>query len=235
MKNLKITIIGCSVAIRIRPPKKYPENNNYGTILEKKLSKYYPDKCIILNNFGFSRATIREIRRNLENYITTFPDYFILNIGVPDASTREIPFWYAQILNKKKNNPIKSILGFFHSKIIKKFNAFFVKLRLKRTWISKKEFQKTYESILKFINKEANAKVICLAINKTNKRVENKIPGSEKNYKTYNKIIEKTAKKLNAYYLNFDNLSIEKYFPDGIHYSSEGHKYVAQKIFEIIT
>lgn len=53
--------------------------------------------------------------------------------------------------------------------------------------------------------------------------------------KTYNKIIEKTAKNFNAYYLNFDNLSIEKYFPDGIHYNSEGHKYVAQKIFEIVT
>ena len=235
MKNTKITIFGCSVALRIRPAEYIPNNNNYGIILENLLNKKYPQNCNIVQNFAFSRATIFEIKEQLENYITTYPDFFILNIGVPDASTREIPYWFAQILNKKKDSNIKTLFLFIHAKIFKKRNAFFVKLRRKQPWVSAKKFKANYIHILKSLNKETNAKIICLSINPANKRVESKIPGSSAKYKEYNKIIEKIAKKYNAYYISFDDLVSEKHYPDGIHFNTKGHKIVAERLFKIIT
>lgn len=234
MDKIKITIIGCSVAVRVRPSELFPDNNNYGVLLEKFLNNKFSNNCIDVNNYGFSRATIFQINEKLEEYITTFPDFFVLNIGVPDASTREIPYWYAQILNNKKNNLLKYIFSFIHSKIITKNNAFFVKLRKKRPWVSEKKFSSYYEKILQTIVKETNARIIVLAINPTSNRVEMSIPGSRNNYIRYNKIIQKFANKYNANFISFENLEIEKYFPDGIHYNLNGHQFVAQKLFEIV-
>lgn len=230
----KITIFGCSVAIRVRPPENFPQNRNYGMILENLLDRKYPETCNLVKNFGFSRATILEIVEKLENYIVTFPDYFILNIGVPDASTREIPYWFAQIINKQNDSLLKKVFSVFHAKFIKKHNAFFVKLRGKKTWVSSKKFKSDYNHILSKIKKETNARVICLAISPTNSRVESKIPGSTLKYQSYNKIIEKLASKFDADFIDFDDLLSEKCFPDGIHFSGEGHRIVAERIFNVI-
>ncbi len=235
MENLKITIFGSSVALRIRPIETYPKNKNYGKILEEKLSEKYQDKCIFVQNFGFSRATIREISSKVESYITTYPDYFILNIGVPDASTREIPYWFAQILNSQKDFLFKKIFSFIHTKFIKKHNSFFVKLRLKRPWISKKEFRKTYSEIIKFIKKDTNAQIINLSINPPNERVEKIIPGTSSNYAIYNNIIKEVSEDNACFFLDLNDLSSETDYPDGIHYNVSGHEKVAAKILKIIS
>jgi len=234
MQNFKLSVIGCSVAIKMRPPAEYPENKNYGVLLEEKLIETLPDKNIIVNNFGFSRATILEIYEKLESFLVSYPDVFVLNIGVPDASTREIPYWYAQILNTRKKSVVKFLFSFVHYYLFKKFRAFFVKLRGKRSWISLRRFSKYYSKILSELNKDSNAKVVTMSINLGNDRVEKQIPGSRKNYKKYNSEIESLSKKFGAFYVNFDDLESSVYFPDGIHYSKNGHNVVAERIFEIL-
>ncbi|MBN2891783.1 MAG: SGNH/GDSL hydrolase family protein [Bacteroidales bacterium] len=234
MSNFKVTIFGCSVAVRIRPSEKHPNNKNYGSVLEDLLFNEISKKNILVQNFGFSRATITEIYEKLENYTATFPDFFVLNIGVPDASTREIPYWFAQILNKRTDSLIKTVFSFIHSKIIKKSNSFFVKLRGKRTWLKFRKFSNYYDEILKTLVKDTNAKIITMSINQADNRIEKIIPGSSKNYIKYNNEIKKLSEKYGVIHLNLDDLVSENHYPDGIHFNQEGHKIVAKRLFEII-
>lgn len=234
MKNLRITIIGNSVAIRNRPPQKFPNNKNYGLLLETLLQKEHPEQIIMITNMGFSRATITNIIQKYDEYIASMPNYFIINIGVSDASTREIPYWFAEILNNPKQSWVKTIFAAFHHYCIKPNRRVFVKLRGKKSWISQKKFRKYYKELILLLRKETNARIITVPINPTNDRVEKTVPGSSENYIKYNEIIRRVADECKEIYLDLDNLNPEVHYPDGIHYSLQGNKLVAEKLFDII-
>jgi lysophospholipase L1-like esterase len=234
MNKLRITIIGNSVAIRNRPPQKFPNNKNYGLLLEEILQNKHPEQIVMVNNLGFSRATIMNVIQKYDKYIATMPNYFIINIGVSDASTREIPFWMAEIINNPKPSWPKSFFSCIHHYFIKPKRSFFVKLRGKKSWISKKRFRKYYMELILFLQKETNARIITIPINPANDRVEKAVPGSSKNYNEYNVIIRSIANKCNGNYLEIDELNSKEHYPDGIHYSFEGNKLVAKKLFNLI-
>ncbi|MCF7858561.1 MAG: hypothetical protein K9N07_04465 [Candidatus Cloacimonetes bacterium] len=234
MKNLKITIIGNSVAIRNRPPEKYPHNKNYGALLGEELSDKYPDLHVTVSNMSFSRATIMNIVQKYDDYFATMPDYFIINLGVSDASTREIPYWYAELINKKGHNLIRSVFSAIHTYCIKPKRRFFVLLRGKRSWISQKKFRKYFNELIIMMKKETNAKIIAIPINPANARVENAIPGSRVKYIEYNKIMEQIILKNEGVFVKFDDLVQKVHYPDGIHYSLQGNQFVTKKLFSII-
>jgi hypothetical protein len=50
MGNLKVTIIGNSVALRVRPPEKHPNNKNYTQQLGEILQKKIKNSTIIIEN-----------------------------------------------------------------------------------------------------------------------------------------------------------------------------------------
>ena len=233
MRNLKISIIGNSVAVRIRPPEKYPENKNYGIQLEELLQKEFPEKNILVNNLGFSRATMIDMKKKIDDYICEFPDYYIINSGISDASTREIPFWFAEIINNKKDSVIKTIFLLIHHVMIKK-RTFFVKLRGSKPWISENKFKTLFSNLIQTLIKETNAKIIVLSMNRPTKRIEKILRGSTQNCDQYNDIFRSVAKKYNLIFLDLDFLNPDIHYPDGIHFSKSGHKIVSEKLFEII-
>ena len=234
MKKLRITIIGNSVAIRNRPPQKFPNNKNYGLLLEELLQKEHPEQIIMINNMGFSRATITNVVQKYEDYIASMPDYFIINIGVSDASTREIPYWVAEIMNDPQQSWYKTLFTAFHHYCIKPKRSFFVKLRGKKSWISQKKFRKYYKELILFLQKETNARIITIPINPANDRVEKAVPGSSENYKKYNTMIRLITNECEGIYLELDDLDSEVHYPDGIHYSLRGNKLIAEKLFNLI-
>ena len=234
MKKLRITIIGNSVAIRNRPPQKFPNNKNYGVILEELLQKEYSDKFVLVTNMGFSRATIVNVIQKYDEYVASMPEYFIINIGVSDASTREIPYWLAELINNPKQSWYKTLFAAFHHYFIKPKRSFFVKIRGKKSWITQKKFRKYYKELILFLQKETNARIIFVPINPANDRVEKAVPGSSGNYKKYNEIIRRIADECEGIYLELDDLNSEVHYPDGIHYSLQGNKSVAEKLFDLI-
>lgn len=234
MKKLRITIIGNSVGIRIRPPQKFPNNKNYGIILEELLQKEYLDQFILVRNMAFSRATIENVIQKYDEFVASMPNYFIINIGVSDASTREIPYWFAEIINNSKQSWYKTLFTAFHHYCIKPNRSFFVKVRGKKSWITQKKFGKYYKELILFLQKETNARIITVPINPANTRVEKAVPGSSENYKKYNKIIRRISDECEVIYLELDDLNPEVHYPDGIHYSLQGNKLVAEKLFDLI-
>lgn len=229
-KIFKIGIIGNSVALRNRPPLEAPLNLNYGGYLQRMLNEGAEDKLFMVENHAYGRATIRELYRDLDRFICTLPEVFVLNIGVVDASTREIPIWISDILNSRKEDFFHRTIRGIHHHLFKKSRAFWVKLRGNKAWISQKEFREKYNLILDTISKESNADVLLMTINTGNDRIERNIPGSLENYVNYNKIIEEIADKRKLALIDSRDLDSSEYFPDGIHFNRDGHRLIAERI-----
>ncbi|HAF31116.1 MAG TPA: hypothetical protein DCG75_18925 [Bacteroidales bacterium] len=234
MRNLKITIIGNSVALRTRPPEKFPLNKNYGQHLEEIIHSHSPDRSIFIHNKAQGATTIYNTIVKIDELIQTFPDFFIVNLGVVDASTREIPLWFYRLASNKRDRLIYNIPEFLYRNIIIKFRPILVKLRFKRSWISFKEYKRYFEILIKSLIKETNAKIIVLPINLANTRVEKALPGSLKKHIQYNNIMKSIALENDQEFIDLSFLETEKHFPDGIHYSTIGHKIVADEISKII-
>lgn len=232
MKTFKIVVLGNSVALRNRPIVKRPDNKNYGLLL---VDMFRRNKIAIeVENHAFQRATTQDILNNINDYISTFPDVYIFNLGVCDAPTREIPYWYAEIINRRRNGFLKKLLTFFRNKIILPNRTLFVRLRGKKQWISKKRFEENYRTILSTLTKDTNASFILLSINLANKRIEEILPRSGKNYIEYNMVIASLAEEFDAVYLNLDDLDSETHYPDGTHFSLEGNTEVAKRLMKIL-
>ncbi len=231
MKIIRVTITGNSVAFRVRPPEKHPYNLNYGQILEKLLNKPGADRLFLVTNKSFYRASITDLLKRSDEIIKTYPDFFIINVGVVEASTREIPFWTAQIIYYEKPLLIHYILQAIHLWLIEPFRPFFVRLRGKRPWFSPGKFEKKLKQLISLLRKETNAQILLLGMpRKTTDRVEKQIPGSSRKFQQYDDIIRKVAAELNLTYIATDDLQPEKHFPDGIHFNYQGHKEIASRL-----
>lgn len=233
-KICKIVIIGNSVALRVRPPKESPYNRNYGAVLQDLLTEDDPKRTYLVQNKGLSRMLISEVFERFDEYVQEFPDYYIINLGVVDASTREIPLWFANIIRSESNSLFHRFMKGVHYHIFKKQHAFFVKLRGKKTWISEKRFEQYYDRLLKDLKKETNARLITLSVNAGNERIEQKIPGSLKNYIRYSELVKKVSDMHGAIYIDTLRMMNSESIPDGIHFSAEGHCKLAEELKKVI-
>jgi len=232
----KITIVGNSVALRKRPPVSLPFNHTYGELLEKRLNSSYQESFII-NNLGKQRNHLRTILGNLDTFVQTFPEYFILNIGIVEATTRDIPMWISDIkdLQEKQFKPFSQIVNFLHLHLVKPHRSTFVKLRGKRGWYSSKAFEKYYDLLISRLKKETNATIVLLPINGPSKRLEALAPGTSRNIEKFNAIINSLGARHHISVVNTEALDEKKHFPDGVHYSRDGHMEVAKQLFDIIS
>jgi lysophospholipase L1-like esterase len=155
-------------------------------------------------------------------------------VGVCDAASREIPLWVSNIINDPKGGFLKAFFSFFHHYFIKPNNALFTRLRGKRAWVSPARFSKLYTRLIKDLQQNTNARIICLGINLANERVEQIIPGSAKNYRDYSAIIQSCAKQAGVPYINTHDLTASDHFPDGTHFNDAGHQIITARILDVI-
>lgn len=234
MPKVKITIIGNSVALRVRPPVSHPDNKNYTQFLEELWEKKEQNRKLKLVNLAKGATTVYNTIQNLDDFIRTFPNYFIINLGVVDASNREIPLWFYRLASSKKDNLIVKLSSVFYREVIIKFRPLLVRLRLKSAWVSKKKFQKYYRILIRELLKETNAKIIVIPINVGSDRIEKQLPGTQKRHKEYNETIREIAMEFGQDAIEINDLSSKDHYPDGVHYSVLGHEIIANKIFNKI-
>jgi len=181
---MKITIIGNSVALRVRPPQEHPNNRNYTYLLKEKLGSE-----VTIENQALGATTIKNWLQFNDAVNNHFPDVFIIQIGVVDSTIREVPLWFYRLANRKVDNGITKIIRSIYRGPIAKLRPILSKTRGSRPWISMKKFDKYYNQLIAGILKETNAQIITLPINLTNERIEKELPGSRKNHEAYNTII----------------------------------------------
>ena len=234
-KELHVAIIGNSVAMRVRPPGEHPNNRNYTMLLREDLSTIADNPTIAkVVNFSSGGTIIRQVHHQLDDIIRLFPDYYVINVGVVDASTREIPRWFFNMVNNTSQSWKYRITRLFYEGLIKKFRRSLVFIRGKRSWVGANEFQKLYALLLDKLLRETNAEIIGLSINLANDRVEKALPGSRSKHEQYNKIIKKCLDRNRCRFLDLTDLTPDPHYPDGVHYSAQGHGIVAQRIRQLI-
>jgi lysophospholipase L1-like esterase len=233
MGNLKVTIIGNSVALRVRPPEKHPDNKNYTQYLEEILQKRIKEMIVTVENKSQGALTICDITSSTDNYINSFPRYYVLNIGIVDSCSREVPLWFYRLANSQKDNIFYNFFSFLYRRIIVKMRPFLVYIRGKKGWINPKRFKRHLKNLVHALLKETNAGIIVIPINPVSDRIEKELPGSKKNRLKYNQAIEDITNEFLQYYVNISDIK-NSHVPDGIHYSKEGHAYIAEKLASII-
>lgn len=237
MSKLKrITIIGSSVALRVRPPSdNRVDNLNYGELIEKNLNPLGSETIWLVNNLGLSRAITADVLRMKDQISRVRSDYIIVNMGAVDAPTREIPLWFSDIIFQRNGKYVYPIFNFIYLYVIKGFlRRPLVYLRLKRSWTSRKKFKRDLDKILDLLNRETTAEIIILGINKGNKRVEKNLPGTLHRYKVYDNILKEISNKWSCKFVDVGDLNSSEHFPDGVHYSIEGHKIIADRISSLM-
>ena len=228
MDKRKICIIGNSVALRVRPTLEQPENKNYYQILQED------DNNCLFYNLAYGAQTVKDVYKSIDNCIRIFPTQYIINLGVVDSSTREVPLWFYRLSTQKSLNPFSVFTSLFYRNIISKFRSNLVKLRGKRSWISERKFANYFELIVNNLLKETNAKIIILSINVANQRIETQLPGSMNKQKNYNKIMKEIADKYNQVFVDTNEIIEPDDYPDGVHFSKSGHNKIAKTLRSLI-
>jgi len=228
-KTYKICIVGSSVGLRARPSNQVL---NYGKILNGTDLK---NLHLQVTNRSCGRYTSREVLSSRDLYIREYADLYIINIGAVDAPSREIPFWYSDILYNRRKSIFYNILYKVYYAFISKYRKLFTYLRLKKSWISKSEFTRNIKQLIECIQKDTNSRILILGINSGNMRIERQLPGTLRKYQEYNVELKNIADQFGLSFLDVSNLESEEYFPDGVHYNEKGHKFISEKVLNYIS
>ena len=233
---MKICILGNSVGLRVRPPLAYPNNLTFSEQLREMLLKEFNQKIPLVENKCVGRSLVNQIYDDGDLVINRFPDYYVVVAGITDASTREIPLWYSNLIYAKRSSFLRKIALGIYLYLLKPIRRYLVILRRKRSWTDLKTFEKQYKKILTELIKNTNSRILVLTINQCTERVEKELPGTIKNIRLFNDVILNLPKinKDRVFVVNTFDLDPDIYVPDGIHYSFEGHQVVATRIFDRI-
>lgn len=228
-KTYKICIVGSSVGLRARPSNQVL---NYGEILNGTDLK---NLHLQVTNRSCGRYTSREVLSSRDLYIREFADLYIINIGAVDAPSREIPFWYSDILYNRRKSIFYNILYKVYYAFISKYRKLFTYLRFRKSWISKNEFTRNIKQLIECIQKDTNSRILILGINSGNMRIERQLPGTLRKYKEYNIELKNIAGLFGLSFIDVSKLDSEKYFPDGVHYNEKGHKFISDNVLNYIS
>ena len=220
----KIVVLGNSVGLRVRPPAANRELNvPYSVLIEREIQSLGLETEV--HNKCHGRYLIEQVLKEVDLHIREYPEIYIINAGVTDACTREIPLWFSNVLHGNRTSPVRLACLFIYKYLITKFRRQFVFLRGKRPWRSMTVTKYGFSTLLKDLTKNTSAKIFMLGVMEVDSRVESMLPGSNKNIKILNSYLYELCKKYDENVVFIDLSSIEKCMqPDGIHLNVEGHK-----------
>lgn len=232
MNVRKLLVLGSSVALRVRPTSSPRYSNKpYAQLTEEYLNLDSSDDVFIANNISFSRAIVKEYLNKRDVISGLNPEYIIINLGIVDAPSRDIPLWFSDIIFKRKWKILFPSFSFLYNNFFKgNTRRFFTNLRFRKSWVSEKSFKKDFNTLIETIKRESFAKIIIIGINKGSQRIENELPGTLVKIERYNTILKELSKTHKLKFISTSDLESETYFPDGVHYNTKGHKYIAKLI-----
>ena len=225
---MKITFVGNSVSIRVRPLQK--NSSAFPFIVEKALS----DK----HTFSFDLLGGQMIDKYVSNPDYLFrqnADLIILNFGIVELSSRSVSRRFYDYLNyytpkNKRKRSLQRIFKFLENR----FRKSLVLLRGKNSWYNKELFLKDYLKLIIEVENKSHSKIIVLGINNPNERIENQLPGTKERVEYVNRTLKSKLNEQSIYFVDVNTLTNPKDRPDGIHYNSNGHITISNEIFKLI-
>lgn len=226
-KPLRIAIVGDSTAKWIRPYRNHKDQLTYGERLMRK--EGYDVDFYIRPGMTSHDALVM----TWQELMGKFYDVYIFSVGINDCVPRSYPKAMADTFNRTliPNTLSQKIFFLFYrlltaTKIQKALSRF----RLSRPWASPEIFSKNLKRICEILLKETDGQVIFVAPPPVSERVENILHGVNAQLPKYLSVIRK-LKSERVDVLDLGELfagGYDKWVPEGIHYSAEGHR----KVFE---
>ena len=242
---MKICILGNSVGFRIRPARNNIQETTYSEIIESHGHN--------VRNVSKSAIMINEAFAYLEeDVITFFPDAVILHYGIVEVSCRRTFRWTNNkaIVNYYTNRLFAR--SFTFSSIQRSIYNFFLRafnwstrnlstlFSLQWQWLPTPRFLTVLKSMLQLITKETNAVIVVIGVTPSFNRAENLMKESHKNILEMNSGMKAICEQFpcRVKYLDPDSFvrdsNIDDLVPDGIHFSAEGHRQLAEKLMSLI-
>ena len=221
---MKIVIIGNSVALRVRPPKAHPNNKNYTYCLKQNR----PNDEVV--NTALGAMTVLDITGQIDSFINHCPDWYVINLGVVEACSREAPLWLFRMATSHRRGILVKGAKILYGGIFARFRPFFTRLRMGKSWVNKSTFQRHFDLLMTLLLKETNAKIIVLGINAPSQRIEMLLPGSTDKIVAYNRVLEAVAAQHKQSFVDLSDLIADTNYPDGVHFNQEGHELIARRI-----
>lgn len=226
----KILILGDSTVQWVRPYR-IDGDYTYSELLQKA---YFVE---IVSKPGMTSKDILSLFWN--ELAGKFYDLIIISIGINDLTPRNYPRWFWRMNNDivVPNSYLEKFFQFIYKLVTySKLQTLCSRFGISKPWISEDSFGKNLKKLQEIILKESNSRIIFLALPMVSSRVKTILPSIEKNIIEYKKVFKELQNERTTI-LDMDELfneDTEKYNPEGIHYSAEGHKKIFEELIKII-
>jgi lysophospholipase L1-like esterase len=227
LEKIKISVVGNSVAIRIRPRE---ENGQVYSLILKDLMSNSGIKEVIVSNLSVSRLITEEVIDDKDHFLNNDQEITIINLGCVDAPTRDIPLWFSDIIFNRRGKLLQAIFNPIYQYVIPKFRSKLVRMRGYNSWVSLDRFNINMDEIISSL--VGKSKIVVLGINPGNERIEKQLPKTLTRYRLYNEVLQSVCNNHGITFISTLDLKSEEYFPDGVHYNRVGHQLIAGRIFD---
>lgn len=229
MSQKRIAVIGDSTVEWIRPYRNHKDEFTYSELLINE-NEYLVD--IYVRPGMTSHEALILVWKELAG---KFYDYYIFSFGINDCTPRSYPKAMADYYNSTlvpQRFVDKLLFLFYRVFTSTKLQKVCSRLKISKPWINLNTFEKNINLMTNLLTKETDAKIIFLSLPQTSKRVCEVICNINEVIPKYSDIIKRKSSG-RIFIIDTDKLfknEYELYIPEGIHYSSEGHRLVYDEI-----
>lgn len=235
----RVVVLGNSVALVARPPREKKGPTTYPELLPGLLGERgVPCELV---NVSERYLTVDGALEDLERRVVALsPDLVILNYGVVEAAPRIVPRPVYFFINRP---PYRTSLPrrifcraasaaerYLAPRLLRAFGGF--------RWVGPALFAECLAAIVDRLWKECRCHTVVMNIPEPNDRMESLLPGIRSSTEEYNRIMQQACTRRTAHLLDAASLvragGAEAFCPDGVHFSAEGHKAVAEELAELI-
>jgi lysophospholipase L1-like esterase len=238
-RPLRISIIGNSVGLRMRPPRKGPSDRTYSERLADA-GYQVENRCRagVLSSEAFAFIDDELIARS--------PDVVIINAGIIEVFPRHTwrrlnnylvrNYYNNQVLGRRYQSDTFSIrfqLARIANGVLRRVSRF---LRLSWRWEPETRFLLVLRNICEVLTVETHAHILVLGVGPVSERFLSDYPSLNAEIDALNKRIEGLIKAFGdrAQMISIkdviDMQSPESSIPDSIHFSSKGHREIFTEI-----
>lgn len=240
---MKITVVGNSVGLLVRPPRTSREEAVYAQLLVQKFRESEARDIEVYNHCKWSGDLLTCLAEFEHQILQYDPDVVLVHFGINECAPRVLPRALWTLLNAKFSYRMPG-----HRYLLRVLNAGLSRIRphairllRSRSWMSPHQFEQALSQLVVLTVKETRAQLILLNIGPPTDRVERALPGCTENVAIFNKIISRIARESlhHCSVLDIHQLVLthgaEDLQPDGIHLSATGHALVADQLFSFIS
>jgi lysophospholipase L1-like esterase len=236
---LRLLILGSSVTLILRPPRKQRGRYTYAELLEQQLwKKGYPTLVI---NEATRAGVVSEAIDGFHQKVTRHsPDVVVIHYGINEAVPRLLPRRTFLWLNTPRPRlaPLPTILLLQLNRLI---NGLVTPLAIKTlrlsAWYPPKRFTREMTLLLEMLAKETQSLTYIVNIAPTTPRIESYLPGAGEKIQDYNQLLADLARQRQVPLIDLYSYvvsDVPSNVADGIHLTAHGHRIVADLLLAYV-